>query len=167
MFPLSVSVAPLYGHQGTHACKNSSLQMGSSHGLHQNTCTPCCWKGKYRNPYSQWISGLYSTIIRGFSKQVGIEPARQFTARPKCALNVCAPTQGTLTTTDGHSVQVYAVWQPWYRRSGRESTDLVMTQPLARSPRTVLYTAGHIIGKYYQGRQNKLYWEVKERVGRR
>ena len=36
MFPLSVSVAPLYGHQGTHACKNSSLQMGSSHVLHQN-----------------------------------------------------------------------------------------------------------------------------------
>ena len=58
MFPLSVSAAPLYGHQGTHACKNSSLQMGSSHVLHQNTCTPCCWKGKSRNPYSQWTSGL-------------------------------------------------------------------------------------------------------------
>lgn len=166
MFPLSVSVAPLYGHQGTHACKNSSLQMGSSHVLHQNTCTPCCWKGKYRNPYSQWISGLYSTIIRGFSKRVGIEPARQFTAPPRCVLNVCAPTHGTLTTTDGHSAQVYTVWQPWYRRSGRKYSPRRDAVP-SHAPQGLGYTARHILGQYYQGRQDKLYWEVKERVGRR
>lgn len=35
MFLLSVSVAPLYGHHSTHACKVSSLQVGSSEVLHQ------------------------------------------------------------------------------------------------------------------------------------
>lgn len=52
-FLLWVFVAPLGGHQDIHACKNSSLQMDSSHGLHQNTCMACCWKGKYRKPYWQ------------------------------------------------------------------------------------------------------------------
>jgi len=60
-FPLSVSMAPLDGHQGMHACKNSSLQIGSSHGLHQNTCRPCC-----SLPFciSEWVSAslFFSSI---------------------------------------------------------------------------------------------------------
>lgn len=53
LYALWVSAAPLDGHQDTHVCKSSSLQMDSSHGLHQNTCMACCWKGKYHNSYSQ------------------------------------------------------------------------------------------------------------------
>lgn len=60
MVPLSVSVAPLGDHRDMHVCKNSSLQMDSSHGLHQNTCMACCWKGKYRNPYSQQSQSEFS-----------------------------------------------------------------------------------------------------------
>lgn len=62
-FLLWVFAAPLDGHQDMHVCKNSSLQTDSSHGLRQNTCMACCWKGKYRNPYSQQTQPDFRTAF--------------------------------------------------------------------------------------------------------
>lgn len=50
------------------------------------------------------------------------------------------------------------------------SPDFIMIQALSmdNTPRAVFYLARYTIqGKVSSGQQNKLYWEVKERVGRR